>query len=305
MLNKKKNDIPEVTLLSLDQALYGGIDGSRKIEAIKKLGSECAASDLALTLGAECFYDAGLNYKVACAWFISSNLDWPFKSDEYVAAIGLYEQCTMVALYNQSVCVLPALRCHSISHLAHNGANKVDGLLEVEYGEYPQCAVDVNLAENLEREYLEGNLRKTGKTYADPRSWANRNEISEPTPIERDEFYYNGKKYARFEATPFDGQTWLSNEVKIKTGDPVWLEVQPITWYYDKKTKILLSKKALFAGIGIENTTLKYLWHHYFRNTDMYTFLNTYFVKDIVPSVVNEMTKEEKPKIKKLRGRIY
>ena len=41
----------------------------------------------------------------------------------------------------------------------------------------------------------------------------------------------------------------LSNGVKYRDGDYVWVEVSPVKWLIDNKTGILISKKGLVSGI--------------------------------------------------------
>ena len=60
----------------------------------------------------------------------------------------------------------PALPFSSISSIPTNGESgkrAKDGVLEVEYGYYPQKAVSRDMQERLERAYRSGNISKTRK----------------------------------------------------------------------------------------------------------------------------------------------
>lgn len=164
------------------------------------------------------------------------------------------------------------------------------GFLEVEYGEYPQYVVDTSLGRTLDSEFSAGRLRKTGKTYTtDSRRWnANSEKFS---PVEHEEYEYNGKRYVRVKSNDTNENFKLTNGVTTHPGDYFWLEVSPIVWYVDEKSKMLVSKTLLASGIRFCNDGQ---YRDDFKTTEMYMFLNKYFAKDMIPSVIHEMTPEEK-----------
>ena len=62
----------------------------------------------------------------------------------------------------------PALPFSSISSITTNGESGKrarDGILEVEYGYYPQKAVSRDMQERLERAYRSSSISKTGNSY--------------------------------------------------------------------------------------------------------------------------------------------
>ena len=158
--------------------------------------------------------------------------------------------------------------------------------LIVEYGEYPQKAVNKELSDELWQSYHDNSLLETGKVYTtDSHYW---NDFCEPfKPIESIEYYYKGKKYAKVKAI-------RNNETKpgleCEDGNEYWVEVSPIEWYIDKENKILISKELLISGLRCTNNNGKYNGN--FKKTEMYYFLNKIFAKDLVPSFVEEKIKE-------------
>ena len=70
-----------------------------------------------------------------------------------------------ILVQRRDVGARPAISYSSISSMCSNEKIASDGVLEVEYGEYPQQVVSKDLQEKLETLYLEGNLQKTGKLY--------------------------------------------------------------------------------------------------------------------------------------------
>lgn len=154
-----------------------------------------------------------------------------------------------------------------------------DGILEVEYGEYPQRAADSNLQKALEKAFKKGKLTPTGKTYTtDSRKY---NEYDQPFEAQADiEYEYNGKKYVRVVAnTYYDGQyVQLSNGAKYRDDDVVFVEVEPIKWIVDEEADLAVSKNLLFAGVQF-NREMNYQGN--FDETDMKSFLDNCFAKDI------------------------
>lgn len=61
-----------------------------------------------------------------------------------------------------------------------------------------------------------------------------------------------------------------SNGCRYKYGDYVWVEVSPVVWLIDKKTKTLISKRGLVSGVYAEN---------------FQKYLDTYMSKDLFQNV--------------------
>ncbi len=102
----------------------------------------------------------------------------------------------------------------------------------------------------------------------------------EDISLRKNEVYkYNGKLYAKVIANSYEDEFTLSNGVKYKKGDVVWVEVSPIRWLNDKKDKVLLSERCLFGGIPF-NHTEKYNGN--FENTDLGKYLDNHFSKEIM-----------------------
>ena len=271
----------EFTLLSDVQTF-----GDRKIDVIEKLGTKCAISDFAILLGAMFsdynYVDEDSSSKGrTCWWYLSS-------SDGYgdVRAVSSDGTRSIANPIKDTGGIRPALPFSSISDISLNGVRGRSGILEVEYGEYPQYAVDTSLGRTLDSEFSAGRLKKTGKTYTtDSRRW----NFEKFSPVEHGEFEYHGKRYVRVKTFREDFK--LTNSATTHPGDYYWLEVSPIVWYVDEKAKMLVSKTLLASGIRFCTE------EHYrddFKNTEMYMFLNKYFAKDMIPSVIHEITPEEK-----------
>ena len=280
------NDI-ELTLLSEEE-----IWGENSLDVLKKYGIKTAKiTDLcALTYGIDQF------------WTRSDN------GDNDVITIGPY--CNMSSYYRdgRDRTIRPVLRSSAIfSQVFSNRKKGYNGTEEVTFGEYPQNAVDSKMQNILESEYTIGmnytiGMKKTGRHYTfDSVSAGNYDEYFTPTTYE--EYEYQGKKYIRVMVYPkVDTTILLSNNVKYKSLDYVWLEVSPVEWLIDIKTKTLISKKGLVSGIRFLDSNIPYKGD--FRKTEMYMFLNKYMVKDLFQSEVltqiqNIDTTDNKEQVKK------
>ena len=272
------------TLLSEEE-----IFGSQEIDIISKKGGRCAISDFAILLGAyvsnQYFIedDSSLKGRTTWWWTRSSDVDGNVRDVNKVGRRywdNAGKRCGAIR---------PALPFSSTSDISPNGVRGRSGFLEVEYGEYPQYAVDTRLARTLDSEYSAGRLKKTGKTYTtDSRVW---NAYSESFKArEHHEYEYNGKKYVKVKYVDTNSCK-LSNGESYQIGNEVWVEVAPIKWLVDEKSRLMLSKTCLASGIRFCNAGQ---YRGDFERSEMYMFLNTYFAKDITPTVVHEMTPEEK-----------
>ncbi len=285
----------EFTLLSEEE-----IFGSRKIDVIERLGGKCAITDFAILLGASVsdeyhvFDDSSLRGRTGW-WYLSSSDG----SGDVCAVLKTGDRDWTFADM-RSGAVRPVLPFSNLSDILQNVVRGRSGFLEVEYGEYPQYAVDESLGKTLDSEYSAGRLKRTGKTYTtDSRRWnANLERFS---PVEHEEFEYNGKRYVRVKSNCYEGGYKLSNGVNVMPNDIVWLEVSPITWYVDESSRMLVSKTLLAGGIRFCNDVQ---YRGDFKTTEMYKFLNEYFAKDIEPDVVRKKTQEEKAQYEEERGQI-
>ena len=243
------------TLLSEEE-----IFGSQEIDIISKMGGRCAISDFAILLGAyvsdQYFIedDSSLKGRTTWWWTRSSDVDGDVR-DVNTVGRRYWDKAG-----KRCGAVRPVLPFSSISDISPNGVRGRSGFLEVEYGEYPQYAVDTRLARTLDSEYSAGRLKKTGK------------------------------KYVKVKYVDTDSCK-LSNGESYQIGNEVWVEVAPIKWLVDEKSRLMLSKTCLASGIRFCNNGQ---YRGDFERSEMYMFLNTYFAKDITTTVVHEMTPEEK-----------
>lgn len=116
---------------------------------------------------------------------------------------------------------------------------EVNELVTVELGSFPSVILETSMREMAEKQYREGTLKKTGTSYT---------IAGEP----RDVYRLGAKQIVRISATEemINGYIQLSDGSVVSSGEEVFVEVKPVRWYYDEINKLLISGKALFAGLS-------------------------------------------------------
>ncbi len=265
----------EVTLLSGEQ-----IFGDNKLDIFNKIEKEARITDFSILLG-------GYYYPS-----IRTGYYWIKPNSKYIC-IDYYGYGRNENANIRENGIRPVLSYSKIKGNITNENINEDGIKEVEYGEYPQYAVSKELQEKLEELYENNKLVKTDKTYkTDSRKHF---ELSKDfLPQEHIEYKFDDKKYVRVKANSYyDGYLFkLSNGEKYRDDHNVWVEVSKVKWLVNEQNDIALAKDILVAGIQFDN---KVFYKGAFENSNIYKFLNTYFIKDI-------QTKEKYIDITKLSG---
>ena len=171
------------------------------------------------------------------------------------------------------------------------------------FGTYPQD-VAANQDE-LETQYQNDNLKKTGKHYMHVTTLENGSIVT----TKYEEYEYLGKIYIRMiidkdlintcdEFT--EDYVVLSDGNEYKFGSPVWIEVEPIKWL-KLDDKRLVSEKILFSKKFNSNRN----YQGDFEATILYNYLNTSFKNEITDSflaqeVTNNIKEDTSKKLKKV-----
>ena len=272
------------------------IFGSNQIDVIKKRGTKAAISDFSVLLGGwvsdyHVDNDSSLKGRTGYYWTKSDDGD-----NDARMVHGTGNRCYYnVCLRNGGA--RPALSFSSISSIPTNGESGKrarDGVLEVEYGYYPQKAVSRDMQERLEQAYRRGNISKTRNTYTTDSEKYNAYSRTFKAKT-HEEYEYNGKRYVRVEAnSDFGGnQFTLSNGENYRDGDNVWVEVLPVKWLVDEKTRTMITEKLIFSGVQF-NKERNYHTRDFDR-TDIKTFMDRYLSRDLVQSRATSTTRNENP----------
>lgn len=273
-----------------------------EIEIIKKYGKKAPISDFAILLGgyvSNTYYTPeGDKLKDRTTWWWTSS---PYDDDD-VRGVSKGGNEYWDKTHKRNGSARPASSFSSIKHISPNRVRGYNGTEEIEYGEYPQTAVDKNLNSRLESIYKNGGMSETGKGYTTD---STRYQDAEQgfTPRRFTEYSYNGEKYIRFEVDGNGSGERLSNGVDISVGDIVWVKVEPIRRLIDEKNDIMLAKKGLFAGVRFDSAS-KYSGD--FRRTEIKRFMDNHFAKDIVANISyskTEMSEQERKEYEKAQKR--
>ena len=158
---------------------------------------------------------------------------------------------------------------------------------ELEYGYYPQMVVSQNLAQILKSLKNKDALKKTGKIYRHYFAVKQLNFEKDILPCV--EYEYNGKRYI---SVFMSVDNELSDGVKYSLFEIVWIEVMPVKWYVSKKDNMMVSEKALFAGVPYNANT--------FEDSYVNKFIKEIFMMDLLQDRNYKIIKEVKKESKKL-----
>lgn len=260
-----------------------------KLDILKKRGTQAAITDFSILLGAHVFdyhidNDSSLDGRTGWYWTKSD------EGDNYARVVSAsgYRDSNKVCKRNGGA--RPALMFSRVSSIPTNGGSgkrAKDGVLEIEYGYYPQKAVLRDMQDTLERAYKSGTISKTGNSYTtDSRRW---DAIHEKfLAKQHEEYEYNGKRYVRVEAIAYKEKPFqLSNGESYRDGDNVWVEVQPVKWIVDEKAKVMITDKLIFSGVQFDHTSYpsyRYMIEDFYK-TNIKKFIDEYFSKDLVQEI--------------------
>ena len=261
------------------------IFGSNQIDVIKKRGTKAAISDFSVLLGgwvSDYHVDSDSSLKGRTGYYWTKSDD----GDNDARAVGGRGSRLYNSVRERNGGARPALPFSSISNIPTNGESGKrarDGVLEVEYGYYPQKAVSRDMQERLERAYRSSSISKTGNSYTTD-SVAYDDYDTAFQPQTHQEYEYNGKRYVRVEANSYyDGNNFtLSNGEQYRDGDNVWVEVEPVKWLVDERARMMITENLIFAGVQF-NKERNYKTRNFDR-TDIKTFMDKYLSRDLVQS---------------------
>ena len=180
----------------------------------------------------------------------------------------------------------------SLFKIPTNGKRGKDGVLEVEYGYYPQRAASKGMQEILEEAYRSNSIPETGNSYTtDSVDYSDSVTVFQPQTHQ--EYEYNGKRYVRIKAQVSYYYRFSNGEI-YRNGDNVWVEVEPVKWLVDEKARIMITEKIIFAGVQFDNDEYKVQYDYDnneyiykrdfvkdFKKTNIKKFMDKYLAKEL------------------------
>ena len=242
------NDL-ELTLLTKGQ-VWGTVK-ENQLEVLKKYGTKSAISDLAILTGVH--YNNTSANRIPADNILKGRVGFTYtQSSGFEGGVAIVsDDGNKFDTYTngRDVGVRPVLLSSSVfSQIFPNRVSGYNGTEEVEYGEYPQWVPEENVQNQLEFGYKKGLLKETGRHYTfDSVQYDNYYQGFQA--VTYDEYEYNFRKYVRVKAN----SSYNKHEFRLSTGeyyrdgDYVWVEVSPVKWLIDDKTKMLVSKIGLLG----------------------------------------------------------
>ena len=239
------------------------------LEIFKVAGTKSLLTDYSIILGA--YYDPESKLNYGSYWTkstVSSNKNVIIVDEEGYSAT--YSIC----LRDIGARVVYNLPENIEKELTKNLDTTTEHIFQVKYGYYPQSALNRLEQKNLDNMLKQGKLQLTNNCYtADSRKAGEDDEIF--APITFKEYKLEDKRLIKAVVN-----TALYNgfNPKYKSGDSIWVNVEPVYWLLDTKKHQMISEKILFAGVQFaDNPSFTK-----FEETRIYQFLNTCFARELV-----------------------
>lgn len=280
----------DMTLLTSEQLF-----GDSKLEVFEKYGTRCGITDFARILGG---YVNSVNVTIEechlknCTCQYWTKTDDGYNSALVVASWGKFSPCS-VKQYD--ICIRPVIPYLDLSSISSNIMEGPNGTKIIEYGQYPKWIVSKNMARKLELIYSVGLLRKTGSTYTTNSSnHKGQFNPSEFVPKTHIEYKYKDKKYIRLIGDKRSKGKMLADRRIGEENKVYWLEVEPVLWLVDEKSKLLISKEAILSGIQF-NRINNYKGD--FEKVDLKMYMDNFLYKDLFQNNVKINNHELKNKL--------
>ena len=236
----------KISLPTIDQ-----IKGPNQLDVFNKYGACCTTTDA-------CRITSEINVAKVTKPYLIENKDpmtgeiFIYWLDDIKEQYRAYTDGEKVYYRNEwdYPAIRPILDCPELFDdlLPYATINEV-GIPEADFGEYVAIAAPRFLQRKLNHKLDSGTLKRIGESYTWEPRVRNSFEYKKHFVYE-----YEGKKYVkaqiRYMAVVPEPKLLLSNRCYYHSEDYVWLEVIPWTWLMDEKTKLLISKKAMIAGVS-------------------------------------------------------
>ena len=253
----------DLTFLTKEQVENLGI--------LKNDGIRVAITDFSLLLGVETFL---FNNQICLWWWTKTSNNSNYACTCDIDRINGFD---WEAITRRNGGIRPAIKYSSIKNMVQN-EKKVNGIKEVEFGEYPQTIVSKDESDELDKLYSINALLITGKNYTTD-SYHYLQIGPSFSARTHTEYEYNGSKYIRFVADLNCKEKFLSDGRKLEINKPYWVKVEPVIWLVDENDDIALCEKVIASGLQFDN---KDIYYGEFSKTNIKWFMDTYLSKDLI-----------------------
>lgn len=293
----------ELTLPTKEQLF-----GDNKLDIMDKRGIDAIITDFSILLGG--FEDNneknGLKNRIGHYWTKTDDGNHGAYAVSLDKVLGLNKLISMPIrsyVFSRHIGARPILQYSLIQNLPLKKVMADDGVLEIEFSEYPQWVPSHDYQLVLENAFKNGTITKLEDHIStDSRKPSEIYKGHEFQELKHQIYEYKGKKYIKVKVnTDRRNGFKLSNGITYNNGDYVWIEISPIKWLVDEKQNIMLTENIIFAGVQF-NEKQNYITSN-FHKTTIYRFINTYLIKDLFQnnSINHKTTEQLLEEIKTLR----
>ena len=195
----------------------------KPLQFFRVAGTPAQASDLALIT----VPDDGFT-------LIDKNVNYYLAGEDCVDRFGRDQKCSNCA-------VRPAILLEPGDEKLLRHIREAGDIVTAELGSFPSVILDTSMRDMAEEQFRDGTLKKTGMSYS---------IAGEERPVYR----LGAKQIVRVPVTEetVSGYVQLSDGSVANSGEEIFLELRPVRWYYDEVNRLLISGRALFAGLDRE-----------------------------------------------------
>lgn len=218
---------------------------------------------------------------------------------EYNSSMNSQNHDTRDNYFDSTMGIRPAFHydfARDIQELIPNSRNRYPDFLETTYGNYAQNAVSRDMQEVLNKAKKSGELKtikngfhtffKNSLRTSDIYEYDNQLYILEevyaqpkdPDSLPYGTFYLDRKLYKEM----MRGSVVLSNGVSYKSGDQVWIKIEPVKVLINLNKKIILAEKILSTGCSFLEKSSDLIECNNYEETKLNSFLTNYFGRDLL-----------------------
>ena len=219
-------------LLTLDD-----VEGKSRLKLFDKIGLESKYTDFAYALGGDLVRD--INSKTG---YVSK---YQLKSDES----GLRQMVVGDHIQHLDTKYFFGEGTRLVTNIPFNKEGDIqlddNNVPYVYYGEYPQT-----VSNKVDKYIIKSTKFETGDKYAIYYANENVPSSSNKSILKfAPEYSLNGNKYVMLYLENIKGSILLSNGNEVQNDEEAVFNVEPIKWYLDEETGILVSEKILSANV--------------------------------------------------------
>jgi len=209
----------------------------------------------------------------------NKNTYWTKNNDQEVRAyiINEFGKASRANTKSKNIGIRPVVKWSQIKPYCKNIELNDDGVLEAEYGLFPNNFVTPSLQNKLDILFKTNNLMLNSNVYKT--GTFNENYQLEENIYEI--YEHNNKKYINIEIKNNISQKY-SNNIQYEKGAKVWVELKPLKLWIDEKSDIAIHEDIIIGGI-------KYNTYHlgltYFEMTDIFHYLQYFFKNNTIKKI--------------------